>query len=160
MAVHVIISRRDLFELPFALIAQPLDEALFKNILYLRGARQSFRTPGFARYSFPIREFSPRAKGSTDWSGRMKSFNLGVEVTDAVAMRALALQRARPSAGGLVAAEAVLWQDQAEAYWLTVIGDSLGAGRGTMNSTKRARCRNDIKIVLLILRAVRTAASA
>jgi hypothetical protein len=29
-----------------------------------------------------------------------------------------------------IAAETVLWPDQPEAYWLTVIADSLGLGRG------------------------------
>ena len=60
-------------------------------------------------------------------------FNIGVEVTDAPAMRALALQRHLAqgySKADFDAAEAVLWPDQPEAYWLTVIADSLGSGRG------------------------------
>jgi hypothetical protein len=48
-------------------------------------------------------------------------------------MRALALQRHLAqgySKADFNAAEAVLWPDQPEAYWLTVIVDSLGSGRG------------------------------
>ena len=60
-------------------------------------------------------------------------FNIGVEITDAPAMRGLALQRHLAqgySEADFIAAEAVLWPDQPEAYWLTVIADSLGSGRG------------------------------
>lgn len=60
-------------------------------------------------------------------------FNIGVEITDAKAMRASALQRhiahGNPEAD-FVAAETILWPDQPEAYWLTVIADSLGSNRG------------------------------
>lgn len=59
-------------------------------------------------------------------------FNIGVEITDAPAMRALALQRHLAqgySETDFIAAETV-WPDQPEAYWLTVIADSLGSGRG------------------------------
>ena len=60
-------------------------------------------------------------------------FNIGVEITDASAMRALAVQRhlaQGDSEADFIAAESVLWPDQPEAYWLTVIADSLGSGRG------------------------------
>ena len=60
-------------------------------------------------------------------------FNIGVEITDAPAMRALALLRHLAqgySEADFIAAEAILWPDQPEAYWLTVIADSLGSGRG------------------------------
>ena len=60
-------------------------------------------------------------------------FNIGVEITDAPAMRALALQRHLAQGYGqadFIAAETVLWPDQPEAYWLTVIADSLGSSRG------------------------------
>ena len=60
-------------------------------------------------------------------------FNIGVEITDAPAMRSLALQRHLAqghSEADFIAAEAVLWPDQPEAYWLTVIADSFGSGRG------------------------------
>ena len=60
-------------------------------------------------------------------------FNIGVEITDARAMRALALPRHRVqgySEADFIAAETVLWPDQPEAYWLTVIADSLGSGLG------------------------------
>jgi hypothetical protein len=63
----------------------------------------------------------------------MMRFNIGVEITDAPAMRALALQRHLAqghSEADFIAAETVLWPDQPEAYWLTVIADSLGSGRG------------------------------
>ena len=63
----------------------------------------------------------------------MRCFAIGVEITDPVAMRALALQRHRSqgnSEADFNAAEIVLWPDQPEAYWLTVIADSLGSGRG------------------------------
>jgi hypothetical protein len=63
----------------------------------------------------------------------MRCFAIGVEITDPVAMRALALQRHRSqgnSEADFNAAEIVLWPDQPEAYWLTVIADSLGASRG------------------------------
>ena len=63
----------------------------------------------------------------------MLRFNVGVEITDAPAMRALALQRHLTqgySEADFTAAETVLWSDRPEAYWLTVIADSLGAGRG------------------------------
>jgi hypothetical protein len=57
-------------------------------------------------------------------------FNIGVEITNAPAMRALALQRhIAHHEADFVAAETVLWPDQPEAYWLTVIADSLGAER-------------------------------
>jgi hypothetical protein len=52
----------------------------------------------------------------------MMRFNIGVEITDAPAMRALALQRHL--------AQGYSEPDQPEAYWLTVIADSLGSGRG------------------------------
>jgi hypothetical protein len=60
-------------------------------------------------------------------------FNIGVQITDAAAMRALALQRHLAqgnSEADFIAAEIVLWPDQPEAYWLTVIADSLGLQRG------------------------------
>jgi hypothetical protein len=65
--------------------------------------------------------------------GAMMRFNIGVEITDALAMRALALQRHLAqgnSESDFIAAETVLWPDQPEAYWLTVIADTLGSGRG------------------------------
>jgi len=70
--------------------------------------------------------------GRADW-GAMMRFNIGVEIVDALAMRALALQRHLAqgySESDFIAAETVLWPDQPEAYWLTVIADSLGSGRG------------------------------
>jgi hypothetical protein len=63
----------------------------------------------------------------------MMRFNIGVEITDALAMRALALQRHLAqgnSESDFIAAETVLWPDQPEGYWLTVIADTLGSGRG------------------------------
>jgi len=63
----------------------------------------------------------------------MMRFNIGVEITDALAMRALALQRHLAqgySESDFIAAETVLWPDQPEAYWLTVIADTLGSDRG------------------------------
>ena len=63
----------------------------------------------------------------------MKRFNIGIEITDEAAMRALAVQRHLAqghSEADFTAAEAVLWPEQLEAYWLTVIADSLGAARG------------------------------
>jgi hypothetical protein len=56
----------------------------------------------------------------------MKRFNIGIEITDAAAMRALAVQRHLAQGHGeadFTAAETVLWR-------LTVIADSIGAGRG------------------------------
>jgi len=49
-------------------------------------------------------------------------FNIGVEIVDALAMRALALQRHL--------AQGYSESDFIAAYWLTVIADSLGSGRG------------------------------
>ena len=63
----------------------------------------------------------------------MKRFNIGVEITDPAAVRALALQchlAQGYNKEDFFAAETVLWAEQPEAYWLTVIADSLGAGRG------------------------------
>jgi hypothetical protein len=63
----------------------------------------------------------------------MKQFNIGIEITDETAMRALGVQRHLAqghSEADFIAAETVLWPDQVEAYWLTVIADRLGAGRG------------------------------
>ena len=63
----------------------------------------------------------------------MKRFNIGIEITDAAAMRALAVQRHLAqghSEADFTAAETVLWPEHPEAYWLTVIADSIGAGRG------------------------------
>jgi hypothetical protein len=60
-------------------------------------------------------------------------FNIGVEITNAPAMRALALQRHIAQGdreADFIAAEIILWPDQPEAYWLTVIADSLGLERG------------------------------
>jgi hypothetical protein len=48
-------------------------------------------------------------------------FDIGVQITDVPAMRALALQRHLAegnSEADFVAAEIVLWPDQPEAYWL------------------------------------------
>jgi len=48
-------------------------------------------------------------------------------------MRGLALQcylAQGYNADEFFAAETVLWPEQPEAYWLTVIADNLGAGRG------------------------------
>ena len=64
---------------------------------------------------------------------RFKRFNVGVEITDPAAMRAVALKchlAQGYSEAHFTAAEHVLWPEQPEAYWLTVIADSLGAGRG------------------------------
>ena len=60
----------------------------------------------------------------------MKRFNIGIEITDAAAMRALAVQRHLAQGHHFTAAETVLWPEHPEAYWLTVIADSIGAGRG------------------------------
>jgi hypothetical protein len=63
----------------------------------------------------------------------MMRFNIGVEITDALAMRTLALRRHLAqgySESDFIAAETVLWPDQPEAYWLTVIADTLGSDRG------------------------------
>src|SRR5215212_6864637 len=54
MAVHVFISRRNLFDLPFALIAQPLDEATIQEHLIFAWRPAVLQDAGL-RYSFRIR---------------------------------------------------------------------------------------------------------
>ena len=48
----------------------------------------------------------------------------------AFVVRAIELGAQGYSESDFIAAETVLWPDQPEAYWLTVIADSLGSGRG------------------------------
>jgi hypothetical protein len=72
----------------------------------------------------------------------MKHFNIGVEITDPAAMRAMALKRHLAqgySEADFTAAEHVLWPEQPEAYWLTVIADSLVQGVASALSGRAVR---------------------
>ena len=103
---------------------------------YLRIARQSLQDAGLLRVCLEFCEvahFSQCLQTAVPIGGATMRFNIGVEITDAPAMRGLALQRHLAqgnSEADFIAAEAVLWPDQPGAYWLTVIADSLGSGRG------------------------------